>query len=172
MAEGQFEALWAFALRFYGFPGVQEACLALQDDGGADVPLAISLVFAATRGRSLEIEDIRQIEATISPWRHDVVEPLRHARRALRVFPSSEAQHLRDKVKAAELEAERQEMALIARFLPDVASSVADIPLHARNSMAAYAALVPSLIGEPLDNFLEHVALFARHDAGQTANSN
>lgn len=158
------DALWNFALKFYGSPGVQQACLALQDEGGADVPLVIFLVFAAMHGRSLDVEDLRRIEDAIGPWRRDVVQTLRHARRALRTAPGADAQRLREKVKAAELEAERQELVTLAGFMPEAAAETPDVARCARASLTAYAALAPSIEGAPLTDFLELVARFARPD--------
>jgi len=163
-------ALWDFALRFYGAPGVQGACLAMQEEGGADVPLLIFLVFAAMRGQPIREEELRRIDGTISPWRRDVVRHLRHARRALRSSPAPEAQNLRETIKAAELEAERQQLAMLSDFLDDAVSpdrsgaGSLDIMSNVRASLAAYAALLPSLDGPHLAGFIERTTEFSRQE--------
>jgi len=169
--EDKARALWDFALRFYGAPGVQDACLAMQDEGGADVPLLILLVFAAMRGQPIREEELRRIDGTISPWRRDVVRHLRHARRALRSSPAPEAQNLRETIKAAELEAERQQLAMLSDFLDDAVSpdrsgagSSPDIMNNVRASLAAYAALLPSLDGPHLAGFIERTTEFSRQE--------
>ncbi len=48
------DPLWTFACAFYGRPGVAAACLALQDEGGADVPLLLYLIWCGRTGRRLD----------------------------------------------------------------------------------------------------------------------
>lgn len=109
-------ALWDFAIDVYGQGGVATACLALQDDFGMDVSL---LLFAAwigeTRGLTLTPEQAAVASGWTQAWRTEVVRPLRAVRRHLAAghtaIPGAPTEDLRDTIKAAELAAERIEMA-------------------------------------------------------------
>ena len=63
------DPLWTFACAFYGRPGVAAACLALQDEGGADVPLLLYLIWCGRTGRRLDASALAGAEARIGPWR-------------------------------------------------------------------------------------------------------
>lgn len=100
--------LWDWTLAAYARPGVAPACLALQDNNGQNVPLLLAAAWAATQGRSLDLD---KAVALTRAWEADVVAPLRAARRGLKVStpPIGDAarEALRQTVKAVELEAER-----------------------------------------------------------------
>ncbi|MGU3539877.1 TIGR02444 family protein [Methylobacterium sp. A54F] len=102
-------AFWGFSLELYGRPGVAAACLALQDEAGADVNLVLYLLWCAVTGRVLDEAAIATADARIAPWRAGVVESLRAVRRALKADPLREfgSEAFRGRVKAVELEAER-----------------------------------------------------------------
>jgi uncharacterized protein (TIGR02444 family) len=106
--EGQ-GAFWAFSLRLYGGPGVQQVLLRLQDEKGADVTLILYILWRAWCGYRLDAESLRVIEQRTRPWRDEVIRPLRTVRRAMKGLvggaPAPEA--LRERIKDAELEAER-----------------------------------------------------------------
>src|SRR5204863_9624677 len=75
---------WRFSLRFYSRPSVAAACLALQDEAGADVNLMLFLLFLAEHKRQVAREDIARLDGTVSAWRDRVVKPLRELRRVLK----------------------------------------------------------------------------------------
>ena len=101
--------LWAFSLTVYGGDEVPDECLALQERLGLDVNILLFAAFiGAVEGVRLEISDIAAANAEVAHWQADIVRPLRHARRALK--PMS-AEGLRAQVKAAELAAEKIELA-------------------------------------------------------------
>ena len=50
--------LWDWALKAYAAPGVQEACLQLQDGVGQNVPLLLWAGWTATTGRVLDEDAI------------------------------------------------------------------------------------------------------------------
>lgn len=106
--------LWSFALSTYARPGVEAACLNLQEQG-ADVCLLLCGAWLEQRGVALEPGRIEALEQLAGPWRKTVVEPLRQLRVQWRTMaqqdPSLAA--LRERVKALELEAERE---LLARL--------------------------------------------------------
>jgi uncharacterized protein (TIGR02444 family) len=113
---------WAFALQLYAEPGVREACLHLQDQGGVDVMLLLVAVFAASRKHMrLSAEDVSAMDDACRPWRAQVVAPLRALRRTLASgpapAPSQASERLRAQIKAAELDAERLENDLLAAWL-------------------------------------------------------
>lgn len=112
---------WAFSLEFYDNAEVQQACLALQDEGDADVNLALYLLFRARDGVAFDAVNVAQLDAAIAGWRAEVVAPLRNLRRKLKPAPfavDAEGQEkLRNQIKKAELEAERlEQFHLEARF--------------------------------------------------------
>ena len=111
---------WAFALRFYGRPGVAEALLLLQDRVGADVCLVLFTLFIARTHRALvDGPDLAVLDAAIADWRREVIWPLRSLRRRLRIGPSpapaAATQALLQRIKAAEIDAEQIELAVLAQ---------------------------------------------------------
>jgi uncharacterized protein (TIGR02444 family) len=114
--------LWQFALTFYGRAGVANACLKLQELAGADVNVLIFSIYAAIHHRcQLGPVQFAQADAAVQPWRSDVVVALRRVRIRLRTGPSpapnSSTETLRSQIKAAELLAERIELAVLAKWL-------------------------------------------------------
>ncbi len=108
-------ALWDFAVRLYGEPGVGEACLTLQDRFGVDVPL---MLWAAWLGGGADPAALRAGDRAVGPWRARAVRPLRALRRHLRhsvVGLDDEAREgWRGSVKHLEIEAERLAFGILA----------------------------------------------------------
>jgi uncharacterized protein (TIGR02444 family) len=138
---------WRFSLQFYRQPGVAEACIALQEQAGADVNLLLFLLWHATQERRLTQAEIERLEQTIAPWRERAVVPLRAIRRALKSPPGlvepGTAEAFRTRIKAAELEAERLQQEAMhdlvrAGLLGEAAPSVTEA---ARANVAAYARI-------------------------------
>jgi len=111
--------LWAFSLAVYGGDGVADECLDLQERLGLDVNILLFAAFlGAVEAVQLEIQDITAARAAVADWQSEIVRPLRQVRRALK--PMS-AEGLRAQVKAAELEAEKIELAMLWQWsLPRV----------------------------------------------------
>ncbi|MDX6749327.1 TIGR02444 family protein [Geminicoccaceae bacterium 1502E] len=118
--------LWRRALSLYGSPGVAVACLRLQDEAGADVPLLLLGCWLAERGATLDEETAAALAACAARWR-PVIEGLRGARRALKPLaagdgsPAARRTELRERIKDDELAAERElllELEALARHLP------------------------------------------------------
>ncbi|KAB0564073.1 TIGR02444 family protein [Pseudomonas palleroniana] len=106
--------LWSFALSTYARPGVEAACLRLQERG-ANVCLLLCGAWLEQRGVAVRTERIQALKHIAEPWQTQVVEPLRQVRvqwRALSQQDESLAS-LRERVKALELEAEHE---LLARL--------------------------------------------------------
>ena len=101
--------LWSFALSTYARPGVEAACLRLQEQG-ADVCLLLCGVWLEQRGTAFEPERVQALQQLSRPWQTHVIEPLRQVRVQWRAMAQQDAQvaGLRERVKALELEAEHQ----------------------------------------------------------------
>ena len=117
------EAFWAFSLEFYGRQGVAPACLVLQDAHGADVGMVLFALWCASRGRRLDAAELDAADAAIASWRSGVVRPIRQARRALKPAAShpldpAAAAALRERLLAAELEAERLQQGCMEALAP------------------------------------------------------
>ncbi|HMN75303.1 MAG TPA: TIGR02444 family protein [Burkholderiaceae bacterium] len=111
---------WRFSLHVYRAPGVQPACLALQDGHGADVNLVLLCAFAGHDGRSLDRRRLRQAMARVGHWQSDVIAPVRAARRAIKRHPPPDAQaaqELRKRILGVELELEHVEQSMLADLL-------------------------------------------------------
>lgn len=108
--------LWEFALRCYSAPGVEKACIAIQDRHTGDVPLLLYCLWAGVCGRILSAADVARAAATAATLQVGVIQPLRHARRALRQVDeapaavSDQVTAVRERIKSVELEAERCEL--------------------------------------------------------------
>lgn len=116
------ESFWDWALRAYAAPGVQEACLQLQDGTGQNVPLLLWAAWTAATGRALDEDTIEGACDCARAWDETAVAPLRALRRALKgVNPDIDdaaRESLRAQVKAVELSAERHLMAGLEALAP------------------------------------------------------
>jgi uncharacterized protein (TIGR02444 family) len=163
MAELSESAFWRFSLRFYALPEVAPACLALQDEAGADVNLLLFLLFVAEQGRAVTKDDVARLDRAVAPWRSDVVEPLRAVRRRLKTgigdTPPGKSEGLRNMVKKVELEAERLEQARLESELAAIGEA-APREVAAKANLLAYSAHLGRLPEAPtsvlLQAFLAH----------------
>jgi uncharacterized protein (TIGR02444 family) len=114
-------ALWRFSLAVYGRAGVAPECLDVQERFGVDVNLLLfSAYLGAIEGVVLSKDDLGQAAAVVDGWHREIVRTLRRIRRALKPLSeagagpfANETASLRAQVKAAELEAERIEQAML-----------------------------------------------------------
>ncbi|MCR3863519.1 TIGR02444 family protein, partial [Pseudomonas aeruginosa] len=99
----------------YARPGVETACLALQEQG-ADVCLLLVAAWLGRRGVSCSKERAQILENAARPWRETVIEPLRRLRCAWREAATHDAclAELREEMKAQELRAEREHLQRLA----------------------------------------------------------
>lgn len=137
---------WRFSLGLYRAPGVADACIALQDEAGADVNVLLFLLWNATSKRQMSAASVRDLDARIGPWRKAAVIPLREIRRALKAPPAivdaGAAEAFRTRVKAAELEAERLQQQTLYDLAPSLPFETARSASEAaRASVEAYAAI-------------------------------
>ena len=141
MSDREDHALWRFSLRVYGAPGVEAACLRLQDERGADVNMVLFCCWLGAAGYG-RIADplLRSTLAAAAQWRTRVVEPLRTLRRALKDDPAPlaapAAAPVRRKVLDAELAAEHA----LQTVLFAAASDLERAPLATPRRAAADAA--------------------------------
>ena len=129
---------WAFALRFYARPEVADALLLLQDRAGADVCMVLFALFIArTHCAVVDAADLADLDAAIADWRREVIWPLRSLRRRLRRGPSpapaAATQALLQRIKAAEIDAEQIELAVLAQRFSECprATGTADVDVAA-----------------------------------------
>ncbi|PYB86504.1 MULTISPECIES: TIGR02444 family protein [Pseudomonas] len=122
--------LWNHALALYARPGVEAACLALQELGG-DVCLLLCGTWLQARGIAPDEQRIATLQALARPWQRDVVAPLRALRRQWREHALADPplSVMREQVKALELQAERtllERLEALAREWPAQAGAAPD----------------------------------------------
>jgi uncharacterized protein (TIGR02444 family) len=113
------EEFWKFSLDFYARPGVEAACLALQDQHGRDINIMLYLCWLglAARGR-VDEAGLARAEEAMAPWRRAAIEPLRKARRGLNPTERDGIAALYEAAKAIELAAERMGQQQLAALAP------------------------------------------------------
>lgn len=133
---------WNFSVAVYGQPGVAPACLALQDEWQLDVNVLLFCLFAASRGHTLQANELQALEEAVRPWREQVVRPLRAVRRWLKapqVPAALDIGSLRQQVQGLELLAERsQQMAMTNLVALGSGAPSAEV---AAGNLQAYARL-------------------------------
>ena len=145
---GEEAAFWNFSLGLYARPGVEAACLALQDDHGLDVNLALLCCFLGRHGVKLDEAGLAPLMRQSKAWNETVLQPLRHLRRRLKSDPvgaigPQEADATRKAILAAELEAEKAQQHMLYKVLaitPGRDARQADRLGLARLNLANYAA--------------------------------
>jgi len=159
-------SFWDFSLAFYAMPGVAEACLQLQDSGGADVNVLLFLLYRARNGCMLSAAEVRHIEALAAPWREAVVVPLRTVRRTLKApvgaFPPQLTAALRTEIKRIELAAERVQQETLERLAAIEAPGAAcmDSAACARVHLQHYGDCIGTLADDATEQILgQFVAL-------------
>ena len=141
MSDQADHALWRFSLRVYGAEGVEAACLRLQDDHGADVNLVLFCCWLGAAGYGRVAEPLlRSALAAAAHWRGRAVAPLRALRRSLKHDPAplaaADAEPVRRKVLAAELEAEHALQTLLFGLASDLDRTAATPARRAADAAA------------------------------------
>lgn len=129
-------SLWRHCLLLYARPGVAAHCLGLQERCGADINLLLTAAWLAGRGRRWRLQDVVALQALSAEWRERCLLPLRSVRRYARERVGEGL--LYDRLKEAELEAERHQLTLIEDWLsmnPPPASTAVDL---LRRNLAEY----------------------------------
>jgi uncharacterized protein (TIGR02444 family) len=101
--------LWNFALRLYGRPGVEQACLQLQS-AGADVCLLLCACWLQQGGQAYSAGRCEQLQRLAQPWQQQVITPLRQLRQSWRAGAQQQPELavLREQLKVLELQGEQQ----------------------------------------------------------------
>jgi len=114
------ERFWDFSVRTYEQAGVSDACLALQDDCGADVNLVLYCCWAGWHFSALDDSTFAQAWRFSQLWNQQVVKPLRGVRRWMKadgchdsLMDAKACMDLRATVKATELRAEKLQQAVL-----------------------------------------------------------
>jgi uncharacterized protein (TIGR02444 family) len=101
---------WDYSVEVYGRDGVKDACLALQDETGADVNLILFFCWFAQSGRGRLVRaEVQSAMAAVAVWRVQVLLPMRRVRSRLRANDASDEAALRKDLLKLELQAERIE---------------------------------------------------------------
>jgi uncharacterized protein (TIGR02444 family) len=135
------EAFWEYALTLYAEPGVERACLDLQDLCGLDVNTLLLCCWAGGRGVPLSADNLASAASVLAPWQDAAVRPLRAIRRRLKGWSgplaAEQVRDFRDAIKRQELEAERVAQRILVAALADALKRTSDAPRVADN-LAAY----------------------------------
>jgi uncharacterized protein (TIGR02444 family) len=105
------DEFWRFSEEFYARPGVERACLSLQNRRGVDVNILMICIWLA--GQHVEVVGplLGEMDSAVINWRDVVVGPLRQVRKQLPRFVGKISDESRNSVKkairSAELAAER-----------------------------------------------------------------
>ena len=101
--------LWNFCLNTYARPGMEAACLRLQEDG-INVCLLLCVSWLEQRSVPYHESRLRQLTACAEPLEHQVVQPLRRLRTEWRKAAQDDPAlaEIRRQIKALELNAERE----------------------------------------------------------------
>ena len=108
--EDRSNPFWHYSLKLYACNEVAELCLHLQDEGGLDVNLVLYCLWQGSQGRCLQPESLSAVSRVSAPWRQEVVESLRRARRWMKGREqdiAGRSDGLRERIKALELAAEK-----------------------------------------------------------------
>jgi uncharacterized protein (TIGR02444 family) len=102
-----YNPLWDYSLMSYKRAGVETICLTLQDEFNLNVNFLLYCCWLSTGAIKIADSELLQQVKELRYWDHEVLMPLRQARRALVNLRITETEALKDKVKLCELEAER-----------------------------------------------------------------
>ena len=118
-AEGK-NPFWDYSLALYRGPGVDRACLYLQDTHGLDVNLLLFCCWAGHNGHPIDPEEMSHLVKASEPWQAEFLRPLRAARRYLKGSRGglpNKAGPLYEAILANELKGEELEQALLVQAL-------------------------------------------------------
>ncbi|MBD9677557.1 TIGR02444 family protein [Pseudomonas sp. PDM18] len=149
--------VWSYALKLYARPGIEAACLSLQE-GGADACLLLASAWLGSTGVAFETSRMSELEGTAQGWREEVIVPLRSLRQRWRESAKQDTQlaPLRERIKQLELEAEqvllgrlemvaqdwpRGEAEDLARWLEAAAGEAGGLRRDARETLRTAASL-------------------------------
>jgi len=137
------ESFWDFSNHLYREPGVEQVCLELQDQAGADVNMILfACWYGATRGRFPQPLFKRALQFS-SQWNSALTSALRQGRRWMKETPPDtddpdlKAQFvlLREEIIKVELQAEQFHENMLESLVTEPASG---LPASAQSDAALY----------------------------------
>lgn len=149
-------AFWNFSLETYDREGVAETCLALQERAGLDVNLLLFCLWAGSRGRRIEREEMETAVRAVESWQRDVVATFRKLRRRLKELseePGNEARRLREQAMRRELDAEEVEQRILEGAL-DVLTKGPSDPAAAKANLRLYLETAEHEVVPEIDRLL------------------
>ncbi len=156
---------WSFSLALYERPGVELACLRLQNKAAMDVNLALLCCWLGMRGVFLPKESLQHLIDQTEAWRQTVIGPIRDARIASKSVELPAEMNGRDAfredLKQVELAAERmlQDMLyLMLNELPGKDGREADPGGLVRGNLSRYAGACKRRIDAGLRTAFETLA--------------
>ena len=105
-------SFWDFSIQLYAKPGVEQACLAMQNKFGLDVNNVLFCLWHGQLYGEFPNSTLSQMIVFTNEWRTNVVQPLRSARSWMKgkenLIDASEGsfENLRSSIKKLELQAE------------------------------------------------------------------
>jgi len=133
---------WDFSLKHYAKAAVQQQCLQLQEEAGANVNVVLFALWLAAEKRLFD-HDLVLHHAELLHWHDQVIVPMRQARCGVRQSGLSE--NLYETVKKSELDAERVEQDILYSLLPQFAEASGELSLQqlAQWNVRAYLQILP-----------------------------
>lgn len=98
----------------YAQPGVESLLLTLQDEAGQDVLLLLTACWLGRRQVAADAQLWRSLHGCQTPWREQVIAPLRQVRRTLAGDSATGA--LYQQIKACELAAEWHQLGVLEQL--------------------------------------------------------
>lgn len=127
------ETFWGFSARTYQCESVPAACLALQNQHGADVNVLLFCCWVGASRGEFETDSYESVMAFAHRWAENVVQPLRGARTWMKLNGPPDQQrvdeqftHLRERIKAVELEAEHLQQDRMQSLLDKIPATELD----------------------------------------------
>ncbi|GGC92058.1 TIGR02444 family protein [Vreelandella lutescens] len=152
--------LWDFALALYAKPGVEQACLTLQDEAGIDVCELLFHCWLYEHGLAADPGSLKAIQEERYRWQQQVTATLRELRRTLKpqAAHNDDIKALRATLQKAELQAERENLQrwqqwALRSSVEEVRLTKSDINQH---NVAQW--LQDTLFSPPLDKRLSKAA--------------
>ena len=147
---------WTYALQLYARPDIAEACLLLQARCQVDVVVMLHAMYVfSVLGTQLQSVTLAAADARIREWREQVTVPLRRLRTALKAgtdcVPGSALEQVREKIKAAEIEAESAAFAGLASFTQGMPVSSSHADEQAESLLNTVVSLYSGMGAESLD---------------------
>jgi uncharacterized protein (TIGR02444 family) len=167
--------LWSFAVTVYQRDGVAAACLGLQEDANVDVPLMLCVAYACLQNKRIGDDELLDLRALARPWQTEIVQSLRRIRSRLKTgphpAPNEVTDELRNKVKAAELAAEKIQLEMMQIWTDALpVASPDNSPLNLQTLIDAIGIVVTASSQQPVTpNQTNHINIIAAAALGSAS---